>query len=156
AGFGPNDSDGWGINQDGWITGQVNSSTVGVVGFLLPPAPATHLFLLRTLGPTIPGLQFPPDSNNTLATGINQGRWVAGRSPDSFGDDHAVRWSPAGEITDLGTLPGGGGSIAYGISEAGWVFGTSSIYSPIGQGAQHGFRVPPAPATTMEDLGDYL
>lgn len=71
-------------------------------------------------------------SPNEQAMAINIWNTSAG-----FADGHAVRWSPSGQITDLGTLPGGKSSYADGINDWGEVVGASDLqavrWSPDGK-----------------------
>lgn len=61
------------------------------------------------------------------ATAINNLNVVVGNSPThTFHQPHAVRWDQHGNITDLGTLPSGIDSFAYGINDLGLVVGTAS------------------------------
>lgn len=67
------------------------------------------------------------------ATAINQGGVIVGYSavvgdfpPPQAIPDHAFLYDPAdGSTTDLGTLPGGINSEAYGVNDRGWVVGTA-------------------------------
>src|SRR5438270_2659471 len=67
--------------------------------------------------------------------GINAAGQVVGGSGHPHGaDTHAFFWQKAGGIRDLGTLPGGDYSAAYGINDAGTVIGTSNTST-----SQHAF-----------------
>jgi probable HAF family extracellular repeat protein len=59
---------------------------------------------------------------NCSANSINLAGQVAGACADSNNVYHALRWTN-GNVTDLGTLPGGTGSLAYSINNAGQVAG---------------------------------
>jgi probable HAF family extracellular repeat protein len=63
--------------------------------------------------------------------------------------EHAARWKPQGEVTDLGLLPGGDDSPARDINAEGDVVGTSTI----GQGLNTHAFLYPAGGTAMKDLG---
>ncbi|HEX3778628.1 MAG TPA: hypothetical protein VHX38_03095 [Pseudonocardiaceae bacterium] len=76
------------------------------------------------------------------AFGINVSNTVVGEALTAGGTEHAVRWSPSGQITDLGTLPGGQFSGASGINGWGEIVGSSDTganandavrWSPTGQ-----------------------
>src|SRR5262249_1877814 len=58
---------------------------------------------------------------------INNNGVVVGESRVAGGASHAFLWTQATGMTDLGTLPGGSVSLAFGINSNGVVVGTSSI-----------------------------
>jgi len=58
------------------------------------------------------------------ATGINNAGQVTGEMLTAGGQGHAFLWSN-GALVDLGTLPGGTGSVGSGINSSGQVVGTS-------------------------------
>jgi probable HAF family extracellular repeat protein len=64
------------------------------------------------------------DGRATTAVAINDAGWVVGSSLTD-GVRHAVRWSPDGEIEDLGVLPGMFDSSAQAVNAAGDVVGIS-------------------------------
>jgi probable HAF family extracellular repeat protein len=70
----------------------------------------------------LPGLV---PNGTASATAINADGWVAGTARAADGWAHAVKWSPAGVVTDLGTVPDGVDSRATGINRAGQVVGTA-------------------------------
>jgi uncharacterized membrane protein len=64
------------------------------------------------------------DLRATTAVAVNDEGWVVGSSLVD-GVQHAVRWSPEGEIEDLGMLPGKAGATAQAINARGDVVGSS-------------------------------
>ena len=86
-------------------------------------------------------------SSGTLAYAINDPGTVVGQSTFANGFKHAFSWTQAGGMNDLGTL-GGPESAALGISNRGWIVGTSLTSS--GTGLLHGFLW--TPAGVMQDL----
>ena len=132
---GPN-SHGYGISDDGRVTGYSNISD---------NSSDTHAFLysggeMRDLG-TLPG------GTLSFGYGINQSGQVVGESAVNSGATiyHAFLYS--GSMSDLGTL-GGTSSGAYGINASGQVTGFSGIAS---SGAQHAFIY--STNAGMSDLG---
>jgi probable HAF family extracellular repeat protein len=78
---------------------------------------------------------------------INSAGQVVGASGHPHGaDTHAFFWEKAGGIRDLGTLPGGDYSTAFGINDSGVVVGTSNTST-----SQHAFTW--STATGLKDLG---
>ena len=65
---------------------------------------------------------------NSEATGINSRGQVVGWSRTASWEYHAFLWED-GEMTDLGTLPGGAWSFAQGINSRGQVVGSSDTDS---------------------------
>ncbi|MGW8568611.1 S8 family serine peptidase [Isoptericola sp. NPDC055881] len=64
------------------------------------------------------------DPSGTKALAINDAGFVVGTSVLD-GMAHAVRWTPAGQVEDLGLLPRMGDAVAQGINAAGVVVGRS-------------------------------
>ena len=64
------------------------------------------------------------DYVHSMATDINSRGQVVGWSNGDSGTNHAFLWED-GKMTDLGTLPGSGGSMAKGINNRGQVVGYS-------------------------------
>jgi probable HAF family extracellular repeat protein len=64
----------------------------------------------------------------TIATDLNNTGQVVGHSQNARGEYHAFIYS-GGALTDLGTLPGGTQSFAYGINSSGQVVGASDSAS---------------------------
>jgi len=65
------------------------------------------------------------DPSGTKALAINDAGYAVGTSLGDDGIPHAVRWTPDGEIEDLGTLPRMWDGVAQGINAAGDVVGYS-------------------------------
>ena len=118
----------WGndINDAGTVVGilQVDANT-GNRGFVASGGSTTTL-------PILPG-GVTDISAGALA--INNAGQIVGLSPTSTGATHAVLWSAAGVIQDLGTL-GGTNSRAIDINGSGQVIGSSQI---AGDAATHFF-----------------
>ena len=70
----------------------------------------------------LPGL---PGSTSAEATAVNDLGTAVGYSVDANYDSVAVKWSPSGAVTDLGTLPGDTYSEALGINNLGQIAGYS-------------------------------
>ena len=64
----------------------------------------------------------------TIATDLNNAGQVVGHSQNARGESHAFIYS-GGPLVDLGTLPGGTQSFAYGINSSGHVVGASDFAS---------------------------
>jgi len=84
----------------------------------------THL----SLGQTFDGIGFLPGGKESAASGVSaDGATIVGGAYDptggTYGDGgyEAVRWTQAGGLEGLGTLPGGEGSWAFGASRDGLV-----------------------------------
>jgi probable HAF family extracellular repeat protein len=78
---------------------------------------------------------------------VNASGQVVGQSGHPHGaETHAFFWQKSGGIRDLGTLPGGDYSIAFGINDSGVVAGTSNTAT-----SQHAFTW--TSATGLKDLG---
>ena len=106
-------------------------------------------------GTTMTTLPALPGSDPTLSSGaiaINNAGQVVGVSPVSSGGFgfHAVLWSAAGVIQDLGTL-GGTNSAAIDINDAGQVIGSSQI---AGDAVTHFFLW--SAGTGMQDLNTII
>jgi|SRR5881396_78711 len=111
-------SEAFGINETGQVVGSVNSD--GRRAFLWDPTTRTMTVISD---PLTPGAE---------ATAINGRGQVVGFGRIRGGlVDHAFLWTPdvpngtTGTMTDLGTLPGGSGSAAFGINDLGQVVGCS-------------------------------
>jgi probable HAF family extracellular repeat protein len=118
----------WGadINDAGVVVGTTQTSAiVGNRGFV---ATATSMVTLSILsGGDV--------EMNAGATAINNAGQIVGFSPTAAHTQHAVLWSAAGVIQDLGTL-GGTNSTALDINASGQVIGSSQI---AGDAATHFF-----------------
>ena len=106
-------------------------------------------------GTTMTTLPALPGSDPTLSSGaiaINNAGQVVGVSPVSSGGFgfHAVLWSAAGVVQDLGTL-GGTNSAAIDINDAGQVIGSSQI---AGDAVTHFFLW--SAGTGMQDLNTII
>src|SRR5207248_1917115 len=111
-------SEAFGLNETGQVVGSVNSD--GRRAFLWDPSTGTMILISDPLTP------------GAAATAINgRGQVVGfGRIRGGLVDD-AFLWTPdvpngtTGSMTDLGTLPGGSGSAAFGVNDRGQVVGCS-------------------------------
>lgn len=74
------------------------------------------------------------------------GQAVGGSGHPHGADTHAFFWEKSGGIRDLGTLPGGDYSVAFGINDSGAVIGTSNTST-----SQHAFTW--TIAGGLQDLG---
>ena len=106
-------------------------------------------------GTTMTTLSAIPGSSPELSSGaiaVNGAGQIVGRSPASSGafEFHAVLWSAAGVLQDLGTL-GGTNSEAIDINDAGQVIGSSQI---AGDAATHFFLW--SAGTGMQDLNTII
>jgi len=118
----------WGndINDAGVVVGVQGTSTIiGNRGFVAGGASTTALSILPGADP----------GGNAGALAINDAGQIVGVSVASSSPRHAVLWSAAGIIQDLGTL-GGTISEALDINDAGQVIGSSQI---AGDAATHFF-----------------
>jgi probable HAF family extracellular repeat protein len=109
----------WGndINDAGVVVGTGNTSaTVGNRGFVASGSTTTPLSILPGADP----------GSSAGAVAINNAGQTVGSSNTSSGTRHAVLWSAAGVIQDLGTL-GGSNSDAIDINASGQVIGSSLI-----------------------------
>ena len=111
-------SEAFGLNETGQVVGSVNSD--GRRAFLWDPSTGTMILISD---PLTPGAE---------AAAINGRGQVVGFGRIRGGlVDHAFLWTPdvpngtTGSMTDLGTLPGGSGSAAFGVNDRGQVVGCS-------------------------------
>jgi uncharacterized membrane protein len=72
------------------------------------------------------------DDIGAIAGGIDTGPWT---------ESQAARWNPHGEVTSLGTLPGGTSSSAEAMNAVGTIVGSSTT----GTGSFHAVLWPAAP-----------
>src|SRR6266849_3665128 len=108
-------SQGQGINFLGQVAGYARFSNFNAHGFLWSTSHG-----LKDLG------AIPPASHFSVGQAINLFGEVAGYSVyDALLDEHAVLWR-GGKLYDLGTLPGGTISTAYGINDRGDIAGFSN------------------------------
>ena len=105
-------SEAFGLNETGQVVGSVNSD--GRRAFLWDPSTGTMILISDPLTP------------GAAATAINGRGQVVGFGRIRGGlVDHAFLWTPdvpnstTGTMTDLGTLPGGSGSAAFGVNDRG-------------------------------------
>lgn len=89
-----------------------------------------------------------PGGSGSSHVAINGNGVIAGHSGTGHGM-HAVRWSPAGVITDLGTLPGHDESFARDVNADGTAVGNSDLPSD----RDSGRAVRWAPNGTATNLG---
>jgi probable HAF family extracellular repeat protein len=78
----------------------------------------------------------------TMAFAINDAGTIVGQQMTAGGYRHAFSYTPAGGMTDLGTL-GGDMSTAYAINNKGWIVGTS-LTNNDKSGMLHGFLWTPS------------
>lgn len=105
------------INSQGQVAGLWSSGSAASRGFLYSPGAGS-----ADIG------NFGAPGNDTVAYGINDAGQVVGYSTTLMGDTHAFLYA-GGQMTDLGTLPGGDRSLARSISENGIIVGSASIDS---------------------------
>lgn len=86
---------------------------------LLPAGARAQTYTITDLGTLAPGSARVHAVNAT-------GQAVGGSGFPHGADTHAFFWDKRGGIRDLGTLPGGDYSAAYGINDSGTVVGTSN------------------------------
>ena len=118
------------INDADQVLGYSEATDTSTQALVWPPA-GSGTFDVTKLG------GFPGGNGSVSANGMDDAGQVVGYSSNSPSDPfavHAAMWSRtksgAFSITDLGTLPGGFSSQAWGISPAGGqVVGTSDISS---------------------------
>ena len=129
----------WGkdINSAGVVVGtKQTSALLGNRGFVAAGSSATVLPILAGGDP----------EGSADAVAINDAGQTVGRSPANGFAQHAVLWSAAGVVQDLGTL-GGTNSQAIDINASGQVIGSSQI---AGDAATHFFLW--SSGTGMQDL----
>jgi probable HAF family extracellular repeat protein len=117
---GYNSSNGWGVNENGDVVGElmVNSARQGA---FRRSAAGVLTALPGFSGGTAPGYR--------LAEDINDAGQIVGYAvlPTSFSHIRAAVWQPDNTITNLGDLPGGIATHAYSITNAGVVSGISGV-----------------------------
>jgi probable HAF family extracellular repeat protein len=131
----------------------------GIVNYPNPPYVNSTIFhaaiyshgIVTDLGAQLRAAFNCPRSNSNSceynwATAINDSGQVAGWAPFAGGLGHAFLYDQ-GVVHDLGTLPGGSGSYAYGMNAAGDVVGEAYISNNV---APHAFLYS---GGTMQDLG---
>ncbi|MGC2696261.1 MAG: HAF repeat-containing protein [Candidatus Angelobacter sp.] len=93
--------------------------SISVLMLLLRVGVAAQSYTVVDLGTLRPG--------SARVHGINAAGQVVGESGHPHGaETHAFFWQKAGGIRDLGTLPGGDYSAAFGVNDSGTVVGTSN------------------------------
>jgi probable HAF family extracellular repeat protein len=103
------------INDAGVVVGTAQTSQIiGLRGFVATGTTMTTLSILPGANP----------EGNARAVAINDAGQIVGQSVTTAFTDHAVLWSAAGVIQDLGTL-GGTNSAAIDINASGQVIGSS-------------------------------
>ena len=138
--LGGNESQAWGINEQGEVVGSSETGDGSVHAFRYSKG------TMRDLG-TLGG-------RTSIARGINNRGQVVGYSETQSGNTHAFLYD--GVMQDLGTLRGGN-SFAYGINSQGQVVGGSTITKegrPVyREGAGYVFRAFLYSNGAMRDLG---
>jgi len=132
----------WGadINDAGVVAGTMHTGLLdGTRGFVATGTSMTALPILPDADP----------EGSAGAVAINDAGEIVGYSPSATGR-HAVLWSAAGVITDLGTL-GGSSSEAIDVNASGVVIGRSLIAGDV---ATHFFRW--SAESGMQDLNTQL
>ncbi len=114
-----------------------------VVGYYYPNGAANVVGFTWTQGSGLQNFGAP----GTMALAVNDGGTIVGQALTSTGYRHAFSMTPAGVMTDLGTL-GGDMSTALGISNNGWIVGTSLTNNK--SGVLRGFLW--TPSGGMQDL----
>jgi probable HAF family extracellular repeat protein len=141
--FGGFASEAFGLNDQGDVVGQADTSTVDVDGEFISVAFLSDHDGIHNLG-TLNGYSY------SQAFAINNNRLIAGRVYNSNPEDpsapmHAIMWNKNREIKGLGTL-GGPTSLAFALNDSGQIVGRSSNSN----GEQHAFIYDEG---RMRDLG---
>lgn len=124
----------WDLNDGGVVVGQS-----------LPVAGAVNYRAFRWQGGVMTSLETLAGGSGGVGGGVNNLGQIVGQA-DTAGETHAVMWSAAGVITDLGTL-GGNSGIAWAVNESGVIVGQSKTAA----GLDHAFMY--TTGGGMTDLG---
>jgi probable HAF family extracellular repeat protein len=143
-----------GINDHGEVVGWMGTDdlSVGINNVDWAASPSFRAFISK--GSVVKDLG-TGNFENSVATAINPKGQIAGAlfnkpsSADYVTDQHAFRYSN-GAMTDLGTLPGGTWSTAYGINAAGDVVGDAERGGA--DDYEHGFIWSQGVMTDLNDL----
>ncbi len=98
---------------------------VAALVLFAPSLASAVMYTVIKIGP-------PPGALGTLGHGLNIHAQAVGQTDASL--NHGFFWN-GGPTVDIGTLPGGSTSFAFGINAAGQVVGLSSTDGPFGDGA---------------------
>jgi probable HAF family extracellular repeat protein len=127
---GDNESSGFWINNAGDVVGCSDTETV--YGYPCTGLVAGQHAFVWTKKDGMKDLGTLPDATVSGAVGINESGTVVGYSNvkgEIATNFVAVQWSPAGAITNLGTLTGGASSAAFEINGVGEATGDSFVQS---------------------------
>jgi probable HAF family extracellular repeat protein len=127
----------YGINNTGQMAGYGTTATGASQAYLWQP------------NGSVAALAVPVGWSSSYGLFVNDSMVSGGAAINAAGQMRAVRWRN-GTMTDLGTLPGGGNSVALGVNPAGAIVGWSEVR--MGNGvAVHAFLW--SQADGMRDLG---